>query len=186
VTAIPTLETERLLLRALAPRDVDAYAAMMADPEVTRHLGDGRPLDRGEAWRQMATFLGHWALRGFGLWAVEERATGAFLGRIGCFEPEGWPGFEIGYTLARPAWGRGFAREGAAASLRWARETLGRESVISIIRPTNAASIRVATALGATLDGSVESFFGAPALIYRYPAAPPDQASRRDERDPMR
>jgi RimJ/RimL family protein N-acetyltransferase len=175
--AIPTLETERLRLRALAPRDVDAYAAMMADPEVTRFLGDGRPLDRGEAWRQMAMFLGHWALRGFGLWAVEERATGAFLGRIGCFEPEGWPGFEIGYTLARAAWGRGFAREGAAAALRHARETLGRDAIISIIRPANAASIRVATALGAAADGTVD-FFGAPASIYRYPTTPRGDGDR--------
>ena len=168
MTTIPTLRTERLLLRALAPRDFEPYAAMMADPEVPRHLGDGRPLGRGEAWRQMAMFVGHWTLRGFGLWAVEERATGAFVGRIGCFEPEGWPGFEIGYTLARAAWGRGYAREGAAASLRWARETLGRDEIISIIRPANAGSIRVATALGATEDGTVE-FFGAPAAIYRYP-----------------
>jgi RimJ/RimL family protein N-acetyltransferase len=157
VTPIPTLHTERLLLRALEPRDVEPYAAMMADPEVTRHLGDGRPLGRGEAWRQMAMFLGHWTLRGFGIWAVESRATGAFLGRIGCFEPDGWPGFEVGY-----------AREGAAAALRWARETLGRDEIISVIRPDNAPSIRVATALGATLERSPE-LFGRPARVYRYP-----------------
>ena len=144
---------------------------MMADPEVTRHLGDGHTLDRGQAWRHMAIFLGHWALRGFGMWAVEERATGAFLGRIGCLEPEGWPGFEIGYTLARAAWGHGYAREGAAASLRWARETLGRDEIISIIRPANAASIRVATALGAAPERTV-AFFGAPAVIFRYPPRP--------------
>jgi len=168
VTHVPTLRTERLVLRAFRADDFEAYAAMMADPEVTRHLGDGRTLDRGEAWRQMAMFLGHWALRGFGLWAVEERASGAFLGRIGCFEPEGWPGFEVAYTLRRDAWGRGYAREGAAAALRYAREVLGRTTVISVIRPGNTGSIRVATSLGAVKDGEVE-FFGAPALIYRYP-----------------
>lgn len=169
MTDIPLLETERLRLRAFDVRDVDAYAAMMADPDVTRHLGDGRPLSRADAWRQLAMFAGHWTLRGFGVWAVEERATGAFIGRIGCFEPDGWPGFEIAYTLARGAWGRGHAREGAAAALQHAREVLRRDAILSIIRPANAASIRVATALGARPDGAVD-FFGAPALLYRYPA----------------
>ena len=170
VTPVPPLRTGRLLLRGFQARDVDAYATMMADPEVTRYLGDGRPLSRAEAWRQLAMFAGHWVLRGFGLWAVEEASTGAFLGRIGCFEPDGWPGFEIGYTLARTAWGRGYAREAAAESLAYAHDTLGRRDVISIIRPANAASIRVATSLGAVQDGTID-FFGGPAWIYRYPAA---------------
>jgi RimJ/RimL family protein N-acetyltransferase len=102
------------------------------------------------------------------VWAVAERETGAFVGRIGCFEPEGWPAFEIAYTLARPAWGHGYAREGAAAALHYARRTLGRTDIVSIIRPGNAKSMLVAASLGATPDGSVE-FFGSPALIYRYP-----------------
>ncbi len=170
MTAIPRFETPRLLLREFRPDDFEAYAAMVADPEVMRHLADGRPLSRFEAWRQMAVFAGHWALKGFGVWAVEERATGAFVGRIGCFEPEGWPGFEIAYTLARPAWGNGYAREGAAASLRYAREVLRRDPILSVIRPANAASIRVARSLGATRIGEVE-FFGAPADLYRYPSS---------------
>lgn len=165
---VPTIETERLRLRSFDARDFEAYAAMMADAEVTRFLADGRPLGRADAWRQLAMFAGHWALRGFGVWAVEERATGGFIGRIGCFEPEGWPGFEVCYTLARGAWGRGYAREGAAAALRHARETLGRRDVISVIRPGNVGSVRVATSLGAVEDGSVD-FYGGPALIYRYP-----------------
>jgi RimJ/RimL family protein N-acetyltransferase len=168
VLHIPELTTARLRLRGFVPHDVDPYAEMMADPEVARHLGDGQPLARADAWRQLAMFVGHWTLRGFGVWAVEERATGAFVGRIGCFEPEGWPGFEIAYTLARPAWGQGYAREAARAALVYARETLGRADVISIIRPANAGSIRVAEALGAVRDGTIE-FFGGPASIYRYP-----------------
>ena len=83
--------------------DFEAYAAMIADAEVTRFLGAGRPLSRLDAWWQLAMFAGHWALCGFGLWAVEERATGTFVRRVGCLEPEGWPGFELAYTLARPA-----------------------------------------------------------------------------------
>ena len=165
---VPELRTERLLLRGFEARDFEPYAAMMADADVTRHLGDGKPLPRAEAWRQLATFIGHWSLRGFGLWAVEERATGALLGRIGCLDPEGWPGFEVAYTLARSAWGRGYAREGAAAALRFARETRGRTEIVSIIRPENARSIRVATALGAAPADTVE-FFGSPAVLYRYP-----------------
>jgi RimJ/RimL family protein N-acetyltransferase len=165
---IPRITTDRLLLREFRAEDFDAYAAIMADSDVTRHLGEGRPLSRVEAWRQMAMFIGHWALRGYGLWAVEERATGRFLGRIGCLEPEGFPAFEIAYTLTRSAWGRGFAREGAAAALRHARETLCRREITSIIRPANTASIRVAQSLGAVAAETVE-FFGAPSVLYRYP-----------------
>lgn len=166
---IPHLTTERLLLRRFLPEDFETYAVMMADPIVTRFLGDGRPLSRADAWRQMAMFAGHWALRGYGLWAVEERATGQFIGRIGCLEPEGFPAFEVGYTLAPSAWGKGYAREGAAASLRFARETLGRREITSIIRPANLASIRVAESLGAVAGETVE-FFGAPSILYRYPS----------------
>lgn len=167
MAGIPQLTTERLILRGFEARDVEPYAGMMADPEVTRFLGDGKPLSRADAWRQMALILGHWTLRGYGLWAVEERETGRLLGRIGCFEPEGWPGLEIGYALGRHAWGRGYAREAAAASLAWARETLGRRDIISIIRPDNEPSIRVATALGAEKGETIE-FFGGTAVIYRY------------------
>lgn len=165
---IPRLDTQRLLLRELRGDDLDSYAAMMADPEVTRYLGDGKPLDREGAWRQMAMFAGHWALRGFGVWAVEERYTGTFIGRIGCMEPEGYPAFEVAYTLARSFWGRGYAREGAAAALQYARTVLRRDLIYSIIRPANAGSIRVAESLGATADRVVD-FFGAPARLYRYP-----------------
>src|SRR5258706_16421305 len=139
---------------------------MMADPQVGRFLMDGRPLSRAEAWRQMAMFIGHWVLRGYGLWAVEERATGQFIGRIGCLEPEGFPAFEIAYTLTASAWGRGYAREGAAAALRYAREVLGRRDIASIIRPANTASIRVAQCLGAAAGEPVECF-GPPAILNR-------------------
>ena len=169
---IPILETPRLRLREFRDTDFPAYAAMMGDPDVARHLADGRPLTPVEAWRQMAVFAGHWVLRGFGVWAVEERATGRFIGRIGCFYPEGWPDFEIAYTLDRPAWGRGYATEGAARALDYARTVLGRRDICSVIRPANEGSKRVATKLGATLAETVE-FYGAPALIYRYPVVHP-------------
>lgn len=165
---IPELLTDRLRLRAFSGVDFEPHAAMMADPEVTRWLGAGGPLSRADAWRQLAMFAGHWQLRGYGLWAVEERATGRFIGRIGCHYPEGFPAFEIAYTLAREAWGKGYAREGAAASLHYAREVLNQREIVSIIRPDNTASIRVAESLGAVRSETIE-FFGAPSVLYRYP-----------------
>jgi RimJ/RimL family protein N-acetyltransferase len=79
---IPQLTTDRLLLRSFGPKDFEPYAEMMALPDVTRYLGEGHPLSRAEAWRQLAMFAGHWVLRGFGLWAVEERATGATAAEV--------------------------------------------------------------------------------------------------------
>jgi RimJ/RimL family protein N-acetyltransferase len=99
------------------------------------------------------------------MWAVEERQSGALIGRIGFWQPEGWPGFELGWTLGRPWWQKGFATEGARAALRFAFSMLGREHVISLIHPENRASIRVAERLGERLEGETE-LFGHPALIY--------------------
>src|SRR5829696_4722730 len=96
---IPTLATERLILRPFRDEDLDTYAEICADPEVMRYLGDGTPLDRVGAWRQLAFIVGHWQLKGFGLWALEEKASGALIGRAGLLHPEGWPGFELGWTL---------------------------------------------------------------------------------------
>lgn len=165
---VPKVDTPRLVLRGFTPADVEPYVRMLADPEVARFLGDGQPLSRADAWRQMAMIIGHWELRGFGLWAVEERESGRFIGRIGCHEPEGWPGFELGYALARDVWGKRYAREGAGAALAYARHVLERDTIISLIRPANRASIAVAEHFGARRTGSVE-FFGAPTEVYTYP-----------------
>ena len=160
-----TLETERLRLRMFRETDLDAYAAMSADPEVMRYLGAGEPLTRADAWRQMAMLLGHWQLRGYGVWAVEERASGVLVGRIGLFNPDGWPGLECIWTLARGAWGKGYATEGARRALEYAFTELGQPRVISLIRPGNAASIRVAERIGERLEGCL-TLFGAEALVY--------------------
>lgn len=160
-----TLRTERLLLRMLREEDFEEYAAMVADAEVSRYLGEGKPLSRGDAWRQMAFILGHWQLRGYGMWAVEEAATGRLAGRIGFLYPEGWPDFELGWTLAREFWGCGYATEGARRALDFAFEEMERDHVVSLIRPDNTASIRVAERLGESLEGSVE-LFGGEALVY--------------------
>jgi RimJ/RimL family protein N-acetyltransferase len=161
-----TLQTERLTLRMLRESDLDAYAEMCADPEVMRYLGDGQPLSRPMAWRNLAQMVGHWSLRGYGLWAAEERSSGVLVGRVGCWNPEGWPGFEVGWMLRRSFWGRGYATEAARASLQFAFIQLQQPRVISLIHPENAASRRVAERLGERLQGSTE-VLGKPALVYR-------------------
>jgi RimJ/RimL family protein N-acetyltransferase len=151
---VPTLETARLRLRPWQASDIDAYASMCADPEVMRYLGVGAPLSRRDAWRSMAMFVGHWQLRGFGTWAVEEHATHRFVGRVGLHQPEGWPGLEVGWALDRAIWGRGYATEAGRVSLDYAWRVLGAEHVISLIAPENAASIRVAERLGESPEGT--------------------------------
>jgi len=150
------IETDRLILRMFRDEDLDPYAAMCADVEVMRYLNDGCALDRQDAWRQMAMLAGHWALRGYGMWAVEERATGSFVGRVGLHRPEGWPGLEITWAIAPSFWGMGFASEAARTALREAFETMGADKVISLIHPDNARSIRVAERLGEKLEGRAE------------------------------
>jgi RimJ/RimL family protein N-acetyltransferase len=163
--AAPLLETPRLRLRPFGADDWPAYAAMCADAEVMRHVGTGQVQSAEDAWRSMAVFLGHWALRGYGMWALEHRDSGALLGRVGYIDPPGWPGFELGWLLARPHWGHGYAREAAAVALRHAFDVLQRDRVISLIRPGNARSVAVAEAIGESLQGSVE-LMGGEALVY--------------------
>lgn len=143
------LETSRLTLRPFQEADLDAYAAMCADPEVMRFLSvDGAVLTRADAWRQMSMYLGHWELRGYGTWAVVERGNGGFVGRVGLHYPEGWPDRELGWTLARQFWGRGYASEAARASIAHAFDTLGWTHLVSLIHPENHRSARLAERLG--------------------------------------
>ena len=127
---------------------------MSSDPDVQRFLGGVRtPYD---AFTTLATHAGHWALRGYGGWAVERRADGAYLGRIGLFCPDEWPGTELVWKLARHAWGSGYATEAARAVMGWAWTMLGVERLISLIDVDNAASARVAQRLGMAPDGEIE------------------------------
>jgi RimJ/RimL family protein N-acetyltransferase len=153
---IPTLETERLILRAWRDDDLDAYAAMVADPETMRFLGG--PLARPDAWRSMAGMLGHWVLRGHGMWAVERKGDGALIGRIGVQRPESWPAIEVAWTLGRPYWGQGYATEAAKASLDWGFETLPVPKLVSYIDSENVPSQNVAKRLGQTKGGPATLF----------------------------
>jgi RimJ/RimL family protein N-acetyltransferase len=151
--AIPTLRTERLVLRGFRLADLDALAAMYADPEVARFIGPRRPRDRVETWRSLETILGQWALRGYGLFAVESRRDGAFLGRVGILNPLDWPEPELAYALARTAWGKGFAAEAAQAVRAWGFDTFGFPRLASFILPDNARSRLLAERIGAVHEG---------------------------------
>jgi RimJ/RimL family protein N-acetyltransferase len=145
----PVLETERLILRGWKPEDFEAYARFMADADVVRYL-TGEPLSRNDAWRNMAMVVGHWVLRGFGMWAVERKADGTFVGRVGMHYPEGWPAIEVGWTLGKDYWGQGFATEAARAAMAYAFLAHNLQRVISVIQIDNAPSQAVATRLGET------------------------------------
>lgn len=160
-----TLETPRLLLRPFRGPDLDAYAPMLADAEVMKHIGTGVTLNRGEAWRAIAAMLGHWQLLGYGMWALELKATGELVGRAGFLDPPGWPGFELGWLLGRQHWGHGYASEAASIALGYAFAELKRDRVISLIRPGNERSIKVAERLGAKLAGETD-LLGSKALVY--------------------
>lgn len=146
---IPTLETERLILRGWKPEDFGAYERFMADPDVMRYLS-GNPLSQGDAWRNMAQFAGHWLLRGYGVWAVERKSDGAFIGRVGLWFPEGRPAIEVAWTLGREYWGNGYASEAGRASMEFGFLTLNADRLISVIDPRNEASQKVAARLGET------------------------------------
>jgi len=149
------LFTDRLHLRPFRPDDFEAHAAICADPEVMRFIRAGA-ITRADAWWQLARYMGHWQLRGYGLWAVVERATGRLVGHLGFLDPEGGHGFEMGWALARDAWGKGYALEGTRAALDVAFTALDRDHVVCLIRPDNTRSIRLAERLGARLEGAIE------------------------------
>jgi RimJ/RimL family protein N-acetyltransferase len=157
ILGIPSLETERLLLRPFRRTDIDDYAALNADPEVLRYFGsNAEPWDRGRSWRHLAFLIGHWELGDAGMWAVEHRETGAFVGMAGFAAPEGWPGFELAGALARRWWGQGYATEGGRAALAYAFNVLAKDHVISLIAPENQASIRVAERIGERPEGRIQ------------------------------
>jgi len=149
---IPTVTTERLRLRAFRADYLDAYAAMQANPVVMRYLVMGRTSTPAEVWRTMASSLGGWALRGYGLWACEKIDDGAFIGSVGIFQPLDWPEPELAYSLDQPFWRQGFATEAATAARDWFFGHFPFPRAASFIRPQNDASKRVVERLGAVCE----------------------------------
>lgn len=142
------LETSRLILRPPRMEDFDAYAANALDPEAARYLGGPQP--RAVAWRGFMTMAGAWNLQGFAMFSVISKASGTWIGRVGPWMPEGWPGPEVGWGIASGAWNRGYATEAATAAIDWAFDALGWDEVIHTIDPENRASVAVAQKLGSS------------------------------------
>jgi RimJ/RimL family protein N-acetyltransferase len=151
---IPTVETERLLLRAWSDADREPFADMNADPEVMRYMS--RRLDRAGSDALVARIVEDWATNGFGLWAIELRSDGRFIGFAGLwrprFEAPFMPAIEVGWRLARDAWGFGYATEGGRASVRYGFEDVGLDEIVSFTAVGNARSRRVMERLGMTRD----------------------------------
>jgi RimJ/RimL family protein N-acetyltransferase len=164
---IPVIETERLRLRAPAAEDFELMAAFYTS-ERSRYVGGPQP--RHHCWRGFCAIIGHWALRGYGFWSLEEKATGTLAGRVGLWNPEGWPEPEVGWTLFDGFEGRGYATEAGRAARAHAYATLGWPTAISVIDPENAASQAVAQRLGAAREGMFEHPDGWRAEIWRHPA----------------
>ena len=162
----PRLETERLILRGWHIDDFPGLAEMMADPECGRFItANSKPLDATATWFNMATLAGMWAVQGYGLFVMEEKATGRFVGRTGPFHPIGWPGFEVGWGLHPAARGKGYATEAARAAMAWSRATLGVRDIVHVIAVDNPASQAVARRLGAKPGERIE-LFGRPSDVW--------------------
>ena len=140
------VETERLLLRPPSAEDFDAFAAFCADPVAMEHLGgvQAPPV----AWRSLATITGSWQLQGYSMFSVIEKGSGRWVGRVGPWQPHGWPGPEVGWSIVPACWGRGYAPEAARAAIDWAFDALGWGEVIHTIAPDNRNSQAVARKLG--------------------------------------
>lgn len=150
----PVIATERLVLRLPEAADLDGWATMTADAETMRFLGG--VATRAEAWRQLCTMRGAWAIRGYAMFSVIERASGRWVGRIGPWQPEGWPGAEVAWGIAPEFAGLGYACEAAVASMDYAVDVLGWTQVIHTIHPDNARSIALARRLGSENQGPTQ------------------------------
>jgi RimJ/RimL family protein N-acetyltransferase len=148
---LPRLDTERLILRPPRVEELDDWIAMMSDPDVAGFIGGVQPPSM--VWRGVMAMIGAWHATGIAMFSVIERGSGRWLGRIGPWCPHGWPGTEVGWALARSAWGQGYAHEAAVASMDYAFDVLGWDDVIHTIDPANTPSQRLAQRLGSTLRG---------------------------------
>lgn len=151
---IPRVRTPRLVLRDHRPDDFASFAAERADPVVMRHLGKGDLLTEEESWTRFTTIAGHWQLLGYGIWAIEEKASGRRIGNAGFADKKrpaehpasGAP--EMGWALAACAHGMGYATEAVMATLAWGREFFGPVRTVCVISTDNHASLRLAAKCG--------------------------------------
>ena len=142
----PMIETERLILRPTAMEDFDRWAEMMADENAARFLGGVQ--SRSVAWRGFMTMAGAWSMTGVAMFSLIDKASGRWMGRIGPWTPDGWPGTEVGWGLHPDAQGQGYGLEAATAAIDYAFDVLGWADVIHCIDPDNTPSQRLAERLG--------------------------------------
>lgn len=167
VFTIPTLQTDRLALRAPAMRDFDAYADFCASG---RASFVGGPYDRAAAFRSFCALAGDWVLRGYGRWVIADKGTDAALGVTGIYHPDDWPGPEISWSVFAPAEGRSIAHEAALAVRAYAYETLKWTGIISLVMADNDRSLALARRLGCTQDGVFSHAVHGDMPILRHPA----------------
>jgi len=156
----PVIETGRLKLRQWRGADIAPNTAMLADPGTARYITvDGKPIASELAgWRNAAVMAGHWALHGAGMFVVEEKQSGKFVGRVGPWFPPGWPGFEVGWGIAREFRGRGYAVEASRAAIDWSFATFELDQIMHCIDHENTASQGVARRLGAERAHEIDLF----------------------------
>lgn len=160
------IETSRLRLRLWDSSDSDAFIHYYADEKNAKYVGGRKNAD--EAWRHLALQIGHWKLKGFGYWAVEEKASGDFVGCVGLWQSPGWPELELGYWLVNEHQGKGYAKEAALKCIEYARNILKANSLVSYIDPGNRPSIKLVESLGAKYDETIELVEHGPHCVYRH------------------
>ena len=161
------LHTERLLLRPPKARDYDAFVRFFADARQAEHVGGVK--DPEQCWRLLASYIGHWSMKGYGYMAVEERHSGDFMGCVGLWDSNPWPELEMGYWLMADAQGKGYAFEAATQVKQYVFEVLGLPTLVSYIAADNNASIRLAEKLGAQYEQTIDLLDFGPHGVYRYP-----------------
>jgi RimJ/RimL family protein N-acetyltransferase len=161
------IETARLVLRQFVHADWSELHAHYSDPDCTRYTF-GRALTEGESWRAMASMVGHWVLRGYGPYAIEDKSTGQVLGTAGVWYPNDWPEAEIKWALSKAHWGKGFASEAVRGVQSAGLLALPDLALISLIHTANAASHQLALSVGCRLEKHLE-FRGGQWCIYRHP-----------------
>lgn len=166
---IPTIESDRLILRPVREGDFEPYAAFY---ETERSRGRGGPLTRSYAWDMFAAEIGHWYLRGYGFWAVDEKESGECCGLVGLYYPEGWPAPEVGYLVWESHEGKGIAYEASLRARDYAFEELGWQQIVSCILDGNTRSINLAERMGATFDRRVPRNGARDLLVYLHPEPP--------------
>jgi ribosomal-protein-alanine N-acetyltransferase len=159
------LESERLVLRPVGEGDRENFLALWGDPEVMRHVGDGRPRTPELTTERLARAVRHWQEHGFGVWALRDRAGGGFVGGCGLGYFHALPDAEVGYVLAKAYWGRGLATEAVVRVLRHAFEAIRLPRVVGLTRPGNVASQRVMLKAGMALQGPYQ-YDGQEGLLY--------------------